>query len=158
MYKHFAVFTVLVTGGLALATGDGNADSFNSTVDQAQHQVAVTATKVSGVGEAKLVQRASTPSGMAAAGWGADDPVPEHRIGTGSMASSTSGFSQDALERIGLTLEQFAAMSPEERDNVARRLAEAGASASAAQRQVRKADIVAASLARSGASESCEDC
>lgn len=159
MYHHFAGFTVIVTLALALATGDGNAEVFNAAVDDAQAKVVETASKVKGTEQATLVRRTTTSSRTAAAGWGADQGVVEHRVGSGYAGlASAAGYSRADLARIGLTPEQYNAMSSEERGQVARRLAEAQASMRQAELQTRKADIVAASLARAGGGDICTDC
>ena len=162
MYKHFAVVTVLITGAMAFMTDDRAAAELQSAVREEPRGADAKA-----YGEAKLVRRSGGANELPpiATGWGADN----YELGMDGVGGTAVGSyiptdmqvaapSEDVLERLGITAEQFARLSPEDQRRLLRQAAGGSGGVSAAQRRAQIERATEASRARSGETEYCDDC
>jgi hypothetical protein len=144
MYRHFAAITLAVTAGLAIATSDDT-----PTAEPPAREPAKAAPKA--YGEAKLVRRTSPTDQPVASGWGPDETYqepPEAGLSFGAGFVTTPG---EAAGGTGLTPEQLARLSPEERERLLRQ--QTAPQVSEAERRAQARRISEASLRRSGGSE-----
>lgn len=170
MYRHFAVVTLCSTAALALATGEGNADSLNSTLNDQQAQVKASGKKIQSEAQPTVVKRIDKANRAAAApsaGWGSDNSGEVSGGGGGFAptymppvyASRKKPIPVDRLNQLNLTPEQLMAMSPEEQAKVMQELNPGQPMKVSPEVQAqRQQEVVASSLSRSGFDGPCNDC
>lgn len=165
MYRHFAAVTLVSTAALAIATSDSASSEFNADVEAGEARVAAAGAGIREEAKPKLVRRVDNVSKTprAATGWGSDESGGDWG-GDGGGSSSYippgvggKGVTAGMLRQLGLTAEQFQALSAEEQERILRRLNRAE-QLSPAELEQRQQAMTSASLERAGFEGPCNDC